>query len=66
MEHVTLISRPRLRRPVLLAASDGWNDAGESATTAIDAIGVALDAATFATVDPESSMTSRRPVPRCG
>ena len=53
MEHVTLISRPRLRRPVLLAAFDGWNDAGESATTAIDAIGVALDAATFATVDPE-------------
>jgi proteasome assembly chaperone (PAC2) family protein len=53
MEHVTLISRPRLRRPVLLAAFDGWNDAGESATTAIDAIGAALDAATFATVDPE-------------
>jgi len=53
MEHVTLISRPRLRRPVLLAAFDGWNDAGESATTAIDAIGAALDAVTFATVDPE-------------
>jgi proteasome assembly chaperone (PAC2) family protein len=53
MEHVTLIRRPRLRRPVLLAAFDGWNDAGESATTAIDAIGVALDAVTFATVDPE-------------
>jgi proteasome assembly chaperone (PAC2) family protein len=53
MEHVTLIRRPRLRRPVLLAAFDGWNDAGESATTAIDAIGAALDATTFATVDPE-------------
>jgi proteasome assembly chaperone (PAC2) family protein len=53
MEHVTLITRPRLRRPVLLAAFDGWNDAGESATTAIDAIGAALDAETFATVDPE-------------
>jgi proteasome assembly chaperone (PAC2) family protein len=53
MEHVTLIRRPRLRRPVLLAAFDGWNDAGESATTAIDAIGAALDAVTFATVDPE-------------
>ena len=53
MDHVTLISRPRLRRPVLLAAFDGWNDAGESATTAIDAIGVALHAKTFATVDPE-------------
>jgi proteasome assembly chaperone (PAC2) family protein len=53
MEHVTLIRRPRLRRPVLLAAFDGWNDAGESATTAIDAIGAALEAETFATVDPE-------------
>jgi proteasome assembly chaperone (PAC2) family protein len=53
MEHVTLIRRPRLRRPVLLAAFDGWNDAGESATTAIDAIGAALAAETFATVDPE-------------
>ena len=53
MEHVTLIRRPRLRRPVLLAAFDGWNDAGESATTAIDAIGAALRAVTFATVDPE-------------
>jgi proteasome assembly chaperone (PAC2) family protein len=53
MEHVTLIRRPRLRRPVLLAAFDGWNDAGESATTAIDAIGGALAAETFATVDPE-------------
>jgi proteasome assembly chaperone (PAC2) family protein len=53
MEHVTLIRRPRLRRPVLLAAFDGWNDAGESATSALDAIGAALGAETFATVDPE-------------
>jgi proteasome assembly chaperone (PAC2) family protein len=53
MEHVTLISRPPLRRPVLLAAFDGWNDAGESATTALDAIGAELDAEAFATVDPE-------------
>jgi proteasome assembly chaperone (PAC2) family protein len=53
MDHVTLISRPPLRRPVLLAAFDGWNDAGESATTALDAIGAELDAEVFATVDPE-------------
>jgi proteasome assembly chaperone (PAC2) family protein len=53
MDHVTLIRRPPLRRPVLLAAFDGWNDAGESATTALDAIGSELDAETFATVDPE-------------
>jgi proteasome assembly chaperone (PAC2) family protein len=38
---------------VLLAAFDGWNDAGEAATTALDAIGDALAAETFATIDPE-------------
>jgi proteasome assembly chaperone (PAC2) family protein len=45
--------RPTLRRPVLLAAFDGWNDAGEAATTALDAVGAALGAETFASVDPE-------------
>jgi proteasome assembly chaperone (PAC2) family protein len=45
--------RPRLRRPVLLAAFDGWNDAGEAATTALDAVGAALEAKTFGSLDPE-------------
>ena len=53
MDHTTLIRRPRLRGPVLLVAFDGWNDAGEAATTALDAIGDALAAETFATIDPE-------------
>jgi proteasome assembly chaperone (PAC2) family protein len=53
MDHTTLIRRPRLRGPVLLAAFDGWNDAGEAATTALDAIGDGLGAETFATMDPE-------------
>jgi proteasome assembly chaperone (PAC2) family protein len=53
MDHTTLIRRPRLRRPVLLAAFDGWNDAGEAATTALDAIGTGLAADLFATIDPE-------------
>ena len=53
MDHTTLIRRPRLRGPVLLAAFDGWNDAGEAATTALDAIGDGLAAETFATVDPD-------------
>jgi proteasome assembly chaperone (PAC2) family protein len=53
MDHTTLIRRPRLRGPVLLAAFDGWNDAGEAATTAIDAVAEALGAETFATVDPD-------------
>jgi proteasome assembly chaperone (PAC2) family protein len=53
MDHTTLIRRPRLRGPVLLAAFDGWNDAGEAATTALDAITDALGAETFAIIDPE-------------
>ena len=53
MDHTTLIRRPRLRGPVLLAAFDGWNDAGEAATTALDAVGDALAAELFATIDPE-------------
>jgi proteasome assembly chaperone (PAC2) family protein len=53
MDHTTLIRRPRLRGPVLLAAFDGWNDAGEAATTALDAVAEGLGAETFATVDPE-------------
>jgi proteasome assembly chaperone (PAC2) family protein len=53
LDHTTLIRRPRLRGPVLLAAFDGWNDAGEAAATALDAIGDALAAETFATIDPE-------------
>jgi proteasome assembly chaperone (PAC2) family protein len=53
MDHTTLIRRPRLRGPVLLAAFDGWNDAGEAATTALDAIGDGLAAETFAVIDPE-------------
>ncbi|HYJ73722.1 MAG TPA: dihydrodipicolinate synthase family protein, partial [Actinomycetota bacterium] len=54
MDHTTLIRRPRLRGPVLLAAFDGWNDAGEAATSALDAIGDGLGAETFATMDPEA------------
>jgi proteasome assembly chaperone (PAC2) family protein len=53
MDHTTLIRRPRLRGPVLLAAFDGWNDAGEAATSALDAISRGLGAETFATLDPE-------------
>src|SRR4029450_5773745 len=52
MDHTTLIRRPRLRGPVLLAAFDGWNDAGEAATTALDAVGDGLEAETFAGIDP--------------
>ena len=44
---------PLLRRPVLIAAFRGWNDAGECASSALDALEEELDATTFAEFDPE-------------
>ncbi len=44
---------PTLRRPVLLAAFRGWNDAGEAASGAVGVLGDALDATAFAEVDAE-------------
>jgi proteasome assembly chaperone (PAC2) family protein len=45
--------RPELHRPVLLAAFEGWNDAGEAATTAVRFLGRALDARRLASIDTE-------------
>jgi predicted ATP-grasp superfamily ATP-dependent carboligase len=42
-----------LRAPALVCAFKGWNDAGESASSALTFMGAALDAARFATIDPE-------------
>jgi proteasome assembly chaperone (PAC2) family protein len=53
MDHTTFLHRPALRRPVLVAAFEGWNDAGEAATTALGFVAAALDAETFAHIDPE-------------
>ena len=43
----------RLRRGVLIAAFAGWNDAGEAATGAVDALAHLFDAASAAQIDPE-------------
>jgi predicted ATP-grasp superfamily ATP-dependent carboligase len=42
-----------LERPVLLAAFEGWNDAGESATTAVRYLARLLDAQRIASIDAE-------------
>jgi proteasome assembly chaperone (PAC2) family protein len=42
-----------LRAPALVCAFKGWNDAGESATSALSFMGMGLDATRFATIDPE-------------
>jgi proteasome assembly chaperone (PAC2) family protein len=43
-----------LRAPALVCAFKGWNDAGEAATSAVEFMGAGLEAARFATIDPES------------
>src|SRR5215210_1586907 len=42
-----------LRAPALVCAFKGWNDAGESATSALTYVGAALNAHRFAVLDPE-------------
>jgi proteasome assembly chaperone (PAC2) family protein len=44
---------PMLRRPVLLAAFRGWNDAGEAASSTVATLSEVLGTRTFATIDAE-------------
>lgn len=53
MEHLRWDSRPKLRRPVLVAAFEGWNDAAESASSAVDYLGRSWNEREFADLDPE-------------
>src|SRR3954467_3361252 len=53
MENVVWDDRPRLRRPVLVAAFEGWNDAADAATTAARFLRDHWAARQFASVDPE-------------
>jgi predicted ATP-grasp superfamily ATP-dependent carboligase len=46
-------AREELHRPVLLAAFEGWNDAGEAATTAVRFLARTLDARRLASIDAE-------------
>ena len=56
-------ARPRLRRPVMVAAFEGWNDAGDAATSATTYLAEAWQAKPFADIDPEEfyDFTSTRP-----
>jgi hypothetical protein len=45
---------PALRDPVLIAAFEGWNDAGECATLALSELAQATDAEPFADLDAEA------------
>lgn len=44
---------PELRNPVLVAAFEGWNDAGDAATGAIEHLELTWDATPLAELDPD-------------
>lgn len=51
--HLSLQHLPELRNPILIFAFEGWNDSGESATTAAQLIVSDRDGDRFASIDPE-------------
>jgi proteasome assembly chaperone (PAC2) family protein len=53
MEHVHWDRRPKLRRPALVCAFKGWNDAAESATAALSFVSTKWDAERLGAIDPE-------------
>jgi proteasome assembly chaperone (PAC2) family protein len=54
MSGLTIHTLPEgLRRPVLITAFSGWNDAAESATTAARYLATTFSAEKFAEIDPE-------------
>jgi len=63
MEQVRWSSRPALRRPVLITAFEGWNDAGDAASTAARWLRERWAPRPFAEIDSEEffDFTSTRP-----
>ena len=63
VEHVNWRSRPVLDRPVLIAAFEGWNDAGDAASGAVRYLIDRYDGELVAEIDPEEffDFTSTRP-----
>jgi predicted ATP-grasp superfamily ATP-dependent carboligase len=63
MPHLLRTAQPSLHEPVVVAAFEGWNDAGEAATFAAKFLAERWQAEQFATIDPEEffDFTSTRP-----
>jgi predicted ATP-grasp superfamily ATP-dependent carboligase len=64
--HLHWDAHPELHQPVVIAAFEGWNDAGEAATSAVGFLVEHLAAEQFAWIDPEEfyDFTSTRPTVR--
>jgi proteasome assembly chaperone (PAC2) family protein len=63
MDHVRWTARPELTQPVVIAAFEGWNDAGDAASTAARYLIERWEAQLVADIDPEEfyDFTSTRP-----
>jgi proteasome assembly chaperone (PAC2) family protein len=63
VERLRWTYRPELERPVLIAAFEGWNDAGDAASSAVKWFGDRWELTPFADIDPEDffDFTSTRP-----
>jgi proteasome assembly chaperone (PAC2) family protein len=63
MEHVHWVDHPVLTEPVVIAAFEGWNDAGDAASTAARYLAERWDAEVIAQIDPEEfyDFSSTRP-----
>jgi proteasome assembly chaperone (PAC2) family protein len=66
MDHVEWRERPELRKPALVCAFKGWNDAGEAASAALGFLADSFDATEVAYIDPEDfyDFTAVRPTVR--
>jgi proteasome assembly chaperone (PAC2) family protein len=66
MQDVIWSGRPSLRKPVMVCAFNGWNDAGEAASAAVSFIKGSFDAEDVASIDPEEffDFTAVRPTVR--
>jgi proteasome assembly chaperone (PAC2) family protein len=66
MQDVIWNGRPTLRKPVMVCAFNGWNDAGEAASAAVAFIRGSFDAEEVASIDPEEffDFTAVRPTVR--
>ena len=66
MQDVIWNGRPTLRKPVMVCAFNGWNDAGEAASAAVSFIRGSFEAEEVASIDPEEffDFTAVRPTVR--
>ncbi len=66
MQDVIWSGHPKLRKPVMVCAFKGWNDAGEAASAAVAFIRERFEAEDIASIDPEEffDFTAVRPTVR--